>query len=130
MTFKELQLIMEQLSKGGVDSWSITVLTSFFTGLVIASQFAKCVSLDGDAIIGDAALQGRGAASLEDGVAVIEVPLTGTGTANIGVEVSFGFCDIAKGEVCRLGSGRWKFELTVSDDGESAEVKLKFPKHK
>ena len=36
----EFQLIMEQLSKGGVDSWSITVLTSFFTGLVIASQFA------------------------------------------------------------------------------------------
>ena len=33
-------LIVEQLAKGGVDSWSITVLTSFFTGLVIASQFA------------------------------------------------------------------------------------------
>ncbi|MEC7984466.1 MAG: ABC transporter permease [Myxococcota bacterium] len=36
----EFQLIIDQLAKGGVDSWSITVLTSFFTGLVIASQFA------------------------------------------------------------------------------------------
>ena len=36
----EFSLIIEQLSKGGVDSWSITLLTSFFTGLVIASQFA------------------------------------------------------------------------------------------
>ncbi len=36
----EFSLIVEQLAKGGVDSWSITVLTSFFTGLVIASQFA------------------------------------------------------------------------------------------
>ena len=36
----EFSLIVEQLSKGGVDSWSITLLTSFFTGLVIASQFA------------------------------------------------------------------------------------------
>ena len=36
----EFNLIVEQLAKGGVDSWSITVLTSFFTGLVIASQFA------------------------------------------------------------------------------------------
>lgn len=36
----EFSLIIEQLAKGGVDSWSITVLTSFFTGLVIASQFS------------------------------------------------------------------------------------------
>ena len=36
----ELKLILEQLSKGGVDSWSITVLTAIFTGMVMAAQFA------------------------------------------------------------------------------------------
>ena len=33
-------LIVEQLSKGGVDSWSITILTAVFTGMVMAMQFA------------------------------------------------------------------------------------------
>jgi len=33
-------LIVEQLSKGGVDSWSITILTAIFTGMVMAMQFA------------------------------------------------------------------------------------------
>ena len=33
-------LIIEQLSKGGVDSWSITILTAIFTGMVMAAQFA------------------------------------------------------------------------------------------
>ena len=33
-------LIMTQLSKGGVDSWSITLLTALFTGMVMAAQFA------------------------------------------------------------------------------------------
>ena len=32
-------LIVEQL-KGGVDSWSITILTAVFTGMVMAMQFA------------------------------------------------------------------------------------------
>jgi phospholipid/cholesterol/gamma-HCH transport system permease protein len=36
----EFKLIIEQLSKGGVDSWSITVLTAIFTGMVMAAQFA------------------------------------------------------------------------------------------
>ena len=36
----ELKLIIEQLAKGGVDSWSITVLTAVFTGMVMAAQFA------------------------------------------------------------------------------------------
>lgn len=36
----EGKLIMEQLSRGGVDSWSITVLTAIFTGMVMAAQFA------------------------------------------------------------------------------------------
>ena len=30
-------LIVEQLSKGGVDSWSITILTAIFTGMVMAA---------------------------------------------------------------------------------------------
>ena len=131
-TFKPEEVIAAQTVKTD-DSLKIRVDLNIPFGFKVnkdAPLTQEVFLLDGDAIIGDAALQGRGAASLEDGVAVIEVPLTGTGTANIGVEVSFGFCDIAKGEVCRLGSGRWKFELTVSDDGESAEVKLKFPKHK
>ena len=36
----EGKLIVEQLSRGGVDSWSITVLTAVFTGMVMAMQFA------------------------------------------------------------------------------------------
>ena len=36
----EFRLTIEQLSKGGVDSWSITVLTALFTGMVVAAQFA------------------------------------------------------------------------------------------
>jgi phospholipid/cholesterol/gamma-HCH transport system permease protein len=36
----EGKLIMEQLSRGGVDSWSITALTAIFTGMVLAAQFA------------------------------------------------------------------------------------------
>ena len=38
----EFRLTIEQLSKGGVDSWSITVLTALFTGMVVAAQFAIC----------------------------------------------------------------------------------------
>jgi len=36
----EGKLIVEQLAKGGVDSWSITLLTALFTGMVMAMQFA------------------------------------------------------------------------------------------
>lgn len=36
----ELRLLVTQLGLGGVDSWSITVLTAIFTGMVMASQFA------------------------------------------------------------------------------------------
>ncbi len=36
----EFRLILVQLEQGGVDSWSIAVLTAAFTGMVMASQFA------------------------------------------------------------------------------------------
>lgn len=36
----ELRLLVTQIELGGVDSWSITVLTAIFTGMVMASQFA------------------------------------------------------------------------------------------
>lgn len=36
----ESDLIIEQLQRGGLDSWSITVLTAVFTGMVMAMQFA------------------------------------------------------------------------------------------
>lgn len=36
----EGRLLIEQFAKGGVDSWSITVLTAVFTGMVLAAQFA------------------------------------------------------------------------------------------
>jgi phospholipid/cholesterol/gamma-HCH transport system permease protein len=36
----EWRLTIAQLELGGVDSWSITVLTAGFTGMVMASQFA------------------------------------------------------------------------------------------
>lgn len=36
----ELPLLVTQISLGGVDSTSITVLTAIFTGMVMASQFA------------------------------------------------------------------------------------------
>ncbi|MDP6932524.1 MAG: ABC transporter permease [Myxococcota bacterium] len=36
----EGRLTLTQLETGGVDSWSITVLTAVFTGMVMASQFA------------------------------------------------------------------------------------------
>jgi phospholipid/cholesterol/gamma-HCH transport system permease protein len=36
----ELRLAVTQLEQGGVDSWSITILTAVFTGMVMASQFA------------------------------------------------------------------------------------------
>ena len=37
----ELRLTIDQLENGGVNSWSITVLTAVFTGMVMAIQFAK-----------------------------------------------------------------------------------------
>ena len=36
----EFNLWIVQLEQGGVHSWSITVLTAIFTGMVMASQFA------------------------------------------------------------------------------------------
>ncbi len=36
----EWRLTIVQLEQGGVDSWSITMLTAGFTGMVMASQFA------------------------------------------------------------------------------------------
>ena len=36
----EFRLTLVQLEQGGVDSWSITLLTAVFTGMVMASQFA------------------------------------------------------------------------------------------
>jgi hypothetical protein len=36
----ETDLTVVQLAQGGVDSWSITMLTAAFTGMVMASQFA------------------------------------------------------------------------------------------
>jgi phospholipid/cholesterol/gamma-HCH transport system permease protein len=36
----EFRLTLAQLELGGVDSWSITMLTAVFTGMVMASQFA------------------------------------------------------------------------------------------
>ena len=36
----EFDLMLEQLEAGGVNSWSITMLTAIFTGMVMASQFA------------------------------------------------------------------------------------------
>lgn len=36
----EWDLVVEQLQRGGVDSWSITLLTAVFTGMVMAMQFA------------------------------------------------------------------------------------------
>ena len=35
----EWRLTVAQLEQGGVDSWSITLLTAMFTGMVMASQF-------------------------------------------------------------------------------------------
>ena len=130
-TFKPEEVIAAQAVKTG-DTMTIRVDLNIPFGFKVnkdAPLTQEVFLLEGDSIVGDAALKGRGAAKLEDGKAVIEVPLTGAGKAQLGVEVNFGYCDIAKGEVCRLGSGRWKFELTVSDDAESAEVQLKFPKH-
>ena len=36
----EFRLTLAQLELGGVDSWSITLLTAIFTGMVMATQFA------------------------------------------------------------------------------------------
>ena len=36
----ELGLLVRQLDAGGVESWSITLLTAIFTGMVMASQFS------------------------------------------------------------------------------------------
>ncbi len=36
----EWRLTLVQLEQGGVDSWSITLLTAVFTGMVMATQFA------------------------------------------------------------------------------------------
>ena len=36
----EFRLTLAQLELGGVDSWSITLLTAVFTGMVMATQFA------------------------------------------------------------------------------------------
>lgn len=36
----EVRLVITQLELGGADSWSITILTAIFTGMVMASQFA------------------------------------------------------------------------------------------
>ncbi len=36
----EFRLTLVQMEQGGVDSWSITLLTAVFTGMVMASQFA------------------------------------------------------------------------------------------
>ena len=36
----EMKLLVDQIEAGGVQSWSITLLTAVFTGMVMASQFA------------------------------------------------------------------------------------------
>ena len=87
--------------------------------------------IDGDSVLSPDATNGRDVAEVHDGVAKFHVPLTGTtGTARLAIQMSYGYCGVEQGRVCRLASTMWRVSLTVKEDGEPVPLKLVFPETK
>lgn len=84
--------------------------------------------IDGDQIVAPSALEGRTEATITDGKATMSIPLTGIpGTATLAIEMSYGFCDEEKGNICRLATTVWKFSLSVAEEHEATSLTLSFP---
>ncbi len=84
--------------------------------------------LEGDQVLNPTALEGRDEATVDGTVGKFGIPLQATaGTATIAIEMSYGYCNTDKGNICRLATAVWKLPLEVSEDAEVNDVKLIFP---
>ncbi|MCA9047918.1 MAG: redoxin domain-containing protein [Planctomycetaceae bacterium] len=83
--------------------------------------------IEGDMVLPAEATGGREEAQVTGDAAEFVLPLSNTtGKGTVAVEMSYGYCASEAG-VCRLATALWKFPLTVSDDADSAEIRLAFP---
>lgn len=88
--------------------------------------FAAVATSSGDQdIVSDDALGRRLKATVEDAAVKFSLPLTGkTGSADLSLVFSYGYCREGTGGVCKVGRAHWKVPLSVLKDGPS-EVRLK-----
>lgn len=97
----------------------------------LAPLTREVFQIEGEPILSPDALKGPATATVEDGAAVFEIPLTGAaGQADVAVTMSYGFCDSESESICRLASAMWRFSLVVSDDATTVKCELKFPGEK
>ncbi|MEQ9408070.1 MAG: thioredoxin-like domain-containing protein [Fuerstiella sp.] len=83
--------------------------------------------IEGDMLLEPSVLEGREEATVDGTVASFDVPLSAmAGRADIVLEMSYGFCDTEKGNVCRLARAVWQLPLVVAEDAESSELQLSF----
>ncbi len=86
--------------------------------------------IEGDQILNPTALEGRDEATADGTVGRFRIPLQETeGTATIAIEMSYGYCDTEKGNICRLASTFWKLPLEVTEDATGDTIKLAFPEN-
>lgn len=84
--------------------------------------------LEGDDIFTRADINKADELVENDGIASLRIPLNGTtGTARIAIEVSFGYCETADTDVCKLATATWIMNVTAADDGTVESATLSFP---
>jgi hypothetical protein len=82
-------------------------------------------SAGAQSIIAEDALGRRLKATVENSTAKFSLPLTGkTGTADVSLAFSYGYCRDGAGGVCKVGRARWELPLSVVENGPG-EFRLK-----
>ena len=86
---------------------------------------------DGDQILAAENLASVRSATVEDDHASFTLQPTTTGTTNLVVRMSYGYCE-TEGSVCKLATTMWKLSLTVSKGAKKAtdDIELIFPDRK
>ncbi|APZ96888.1 thioredoxin-like domain-containing protein [Fuerstiella marisgermanici] len=125
-----VQLLPKQTVKLG-DAAEVAVELAVPAGFKLNSLAPitwEVFQIEGDQILNPTALEGRDEATADGSVGRFQIRLQETeGTATIAIEMSYGYCDTEKGNICRLASTVWKLSLEVTEDATGDTIKLAFP---
>ncbi|MGB4710240.1 MAG: thioredoxin-like domain-containing protein [Fuerstiella sp.] len=94
----------------------------------LAPVSCRVFLIEGDQILADAATAEGVEVTTNKTDGTFSLPLAKiSGTATVGIEMSYGYCGIADSDVCKLANALWKFSIVVSEDATASEIKLAFP---
>jgi hypothetical protein len=90
----------------------------------LAPVVVQWKSLGGDAVVHADVLASRQKVTAEGLEASLPVTLSGAGTGEYEVTISYSFCRDGTGGVCRFGKVKYKLPLTVADTGTAETIEL------